>query len=79
MTKYFSLIMLACGVALAVLIGQHMSTDALAVVLGVIVGIAASVPFSLLLVALLSRRSASYAPATLARRHVTADGRAPEE
>lgn len=50
--------MLAFGVTLAVIIGQRMSTDAMAVVIGVAVGVAASVPTSLLLVALLRRERA---------------------
>ncbi len=48
--------MLGFGVVLAVIIGQRMSTDAMAVVIGVAVGVAASVPTSLLLVALLRRQ-----------------------
>lgn len=47
--------MLGFGVALALIIGQRMSTDAMAVVLGVAVGVAASVPTSILLLALLRR------------------------
>jgi hypothetical protein len=43
------------GVALALIIGQRMSTDAMAVVVGVAVGVTASVPTSLLLVAMLRR------------------------
>ena len=50
--------MLAFGVTLAAIIGQRMSTDAMAVVIGVAVGVAASVPTSLLLVALLRRERA---------------------
>jgi hypothetical protein len=53
-------LLLGFGVALAFIIGQRMSTDAMAVVIGVAVGVAASVPTSLLLVALLRReRTAS--------------------
>jgi hypothetical protein len=40
---------------MAIVIGQRMSTDAMAVVIGVAVGVAASVPTSLLLVALLRK------------------------
>ncbi len=40
----------AGAVTLAVLIGQRMSTDAMAVVIGVVVGVAASIPTSLLVV-----------------------------
>jgi hypothetical protein len=42
---------LAAGVALAVLVGERMSTDAMAVALGVVFGVAASIPTSLLIVA----------------------------
>ncbi len=56
--------MLGFGVALALMIGQRMSTDAMAVVLGVAVGVAASVPTSILLLALLRRtqREAGWRP-----------------
>ncbi|PKO21842.1 MAG: hypothetical protein CVU38_12690 [Chloroflexi bacterium HGW-Chloroflexi-1] len=52
--------MLAFGVTLALIVGQRMSTDAMAVVIGVAVGVAASVPTSLLLVALLRRERRDY-------------------
>lgn len=52
--------LLAFGVTLAVIIGQRMSTDAMAVVIGVAVGVAASVPTSLLLVALLRRERTTW-------------------
>lgn len=58
MKKLIGLVLLAFGVTLAVIIGQRMSTDAMAVVIGVAVGVAASVPTSLLLVALLRRERA---------------------
>ena len=48
-------VMLGFGVTLALVIGQRMTTDAMAVVLGVAVGVAASVPTSILLVALVRR------------------------
>lgn len=60
MSKGLPLLMLGFGVALAVIIGQKMSTDAMSVVIGVAVGVAASVPTSLLLVALLRREHRSY-------------------
>jgi hypothetical protein len=41
--------------ALAVIIGQRMSTDAMAVVVGVIFGVAASIPTSLLVVVVTRR------------------------
>jgi hypothetical protein len=52
--------MLGFGVTIALVIGQRMSTDAMAVVIGVAVGVAASVPTSLLLVALLRRERGAY-------------------
>jgi hypothetical protein len=48
-------LMLGFGMAMALIIGRRMSTDAMAVVIGVAVGVASSVPTSLLLVALLRR------------------------
>jgi hypothetical protein len=54
------LILLGFGIALAVVIGQRMSTDAMAVVIGVAVGVAASVPTSLLLIALLRKERQSF-------------------
>jgi hypothetical protein len=60
MKTLLPLLLLGFGVALAVIIGQRMSTDAMAVVIGVAVGVAASVPTSLLLVALLRRERRSY-------------------
>ena len=41
----------AGGMTLAVVVGQRMSTDAMAVVIGVVFGVAASIPTSLLVVA----------------------------
>ena len=58
MKKVIVPLMLAFGVTLAAIVGQRMSTDAMAVVIGVAVGVAASVPTSLLLVALLRRERA---------------------
>jgi hypothetical protein len=55
MKKAIVPLLLVFAVTLAAIIGQRMSTDAMAVVVGVAVGVAASVPTSLLLVALLRR------------------------
>ena len=55
MKKLVVPLMLGFGVVLALIIGRRMSTDAMAVVIGVAVGVASSVPTSLLLVALLRR------------------------
>ena len=60
MKRLIPLMLLGGAVALAIVIGQRMSTDAMAVVIGVAVGVAASVPTSLLLVALLRKERASY-------------------
>ncbi len=60
MKRLIPLILLGFGVALAIVIGQRMSTDAMAVVIGVAVGIAASVPTSLLLIALLRKERQSF-------------------
>jgi hypothetical protein len=59
MRKLLALALLAFCVVLAIIVGQRMSTDAMAVVIGVVVGVGASVPTSLLLVALLRRERAS--------------------
>lgn len=53
-------LLLGFGVALAAIVGWRMSTDAMAVVIGVAVGVAASIPTSLLLVALLRRERGAY-------------------
>ncbi len=60
MKKLIPLLLLGFFVALAIVIGQRMSTDAMAVVIGVAVGIAASVPTSLLLVALLRKERQAF-------------------
>ncbi len=60
MKRWIIPLMLGFGVTMAVLIGKRMSTDAMAVVVGVAVGVAASVPTSLLLVALLRRERQSW-------------------
>lgn len=60
MRRMIPLVLLGFGVALAIVIGQRMSTDAMAVVIGVAVGVAASVPTSLLLIALLRKERQSF-------------------
>jgi hypothetical protein len=55
MKKLMVPLVLGFGMVLALVIGQRMSTDAMAVVIGVAVGVASSVPTSLLLMALLRR------------------------
>jgi hypothetical protein len=51
MKKLLALTTIAGGVTLALMIGQRMSTEAMAVVIGVVFGVAASIPTSLLIVA----------------------------
>ncbi len=65
MKRLFAISFLVFVVALAVVIGQRMSTDAMAVVIGVIVGVAASIPASLLII-VASRRVHSH-PGTTPR------------
>jgi hypothetical protein len=60
MTRWVVPLMLGFGIAMAVIIGQRMSTDAMAVVLGVAVGVGASVPTSVLIVALLRREKRTW-------------------
>lgn len=61
MRRIVGLTVLAAAVALAVVIGQRMSTDAMAVAVGVVFGVAASIPTSLLVVAATrGRRDESY-------------------
>ena len=60
MKHVFPFVLLGFAVALAIVIGQRMSTDAMAVVIGVAVGVAASVPTSLLLIALLRKERQSF-------------------
>ena len=60
MTRWVVPLMLGFGMVMAVIIGQRMSTDAMAVVLGVAVGVGASVPTSVLIVALLRREKRTW-------------------
>lgn len=66
MGKLIPLLVVGFGAVLAIIVGQRMSTDAMAVVIGVAVGVAASVPTSLLLVALLRRERRGYRDETSA-------------
>lgn len=50
MRTIFGLMVIAGGVALAVVIGQRLSSDAMAVMLGVVFGVAAAIPTSLLVI-----------------------------
>ncbi len=62
MKAAIGILMIGLGIGLAVIIGQRMSTDAMAVVIGVAVGVAASIPTSLLMVALLRRQRQAFTP-----------------
>ena len=57
MGRVFAIGAAAFGIALAVLIGTRLSEDALGVVLGVVLGAMATIPFCLMLVWALVRRS----------------------
>ena len=58
MSRVLAITIVAAGVALAVVVGQRMSSDAMAVVIGVVFGVAASIPTSLLVVAATRRAAA---------------------
>ena len=53
-------------IVLAIVVGKRMSADAMAVVVGVVCGIGASIPTSLLMLFLLSRRQEAEPPAPVA-------------
>ena len=56
MKKVATIALIAFAVTLAVIIGQRMSTDAMAVVIGVGCGVLASIPTSLLILAVSGRQ-----------------------
>ncbi len=56
MKKVVAVAFIAFIVTLAVIIGRRMSTDAMAVVIGVGCGVLASIPTSLLILAVMNRR-----------------------
>jgi hypothetical protein len=58
MKKAVTIALIAFAVTLAVIIGQRMSTDAMAVVIGVGCGVLASIPTSLLILAVSGRQGA---------------------
>jgi hypothetical protein len=64
-------LMLGFGVTLALVIGSRLTADDMAVVLGVAVGVAASVPISILLVALVRRAQRAALPTAPSDPHVT--------
>ena len=56
MKKVVAIAIIAFTITLAVIIGKRMSTDAMAVVIGVGCGVVASIPTSLLMLAVTNRR-----------------------
>jgi len=56
-------------IALAVVVGKQMSAEAMAVVVGVVCGVAAGIPTSLLLLVAFSRRDRLDEPDRLQRQH----------
>lgn len=55
MRRGIVLVVLAFAVTLAVVVGNRMSTEAMAVVVGVVCGVAAGIPMSLLIMLILNR------------------------
>lgn len=62
MNKWIPLTLLVFVGVLAVVIGQRMSTESMAVVIGVVFGVAASIPTSLLIASLMRRTLPTSAP-----------------
>lgn len=62
MSKVIGIAVIVGAVVLAMVVGQRMSTDAMAVVVGVVFGVAASIPTSLLVVAATRSRRDEGAP-----------------
>lgn len=56
MRKGIIAVLAAFGVTLAIVVGNRMSAEAMAVVVGVVCGVAAAIPMSLLLLFVLTRR-----------------------
>ncbi len=77
MRLIIGLAIVAGGVTLAVVIGQRMSTDAMAVVIGVVFGVAASIPTSLLIVAATRGRRDESRYSSAAARSMGPDPRPP--
>ena len=77
MRRLLALSIIAAGVTLAIVIGQRMSTDAMAVVVGVVFGVAASIPTSLLIVAATRGRRDESRYSSTATRSIGPDPRLP--
>lgn len=63
---------LAFAVTLAIIVGRQMTTEAMAVVIGVVCGVIAGIPTSVLLLVALSRRDATRAREEAAARQAPA-------
>jgi hypothetical protein len=70
MKRAVTLVGLAFAVGLAVVVGNRMSSDAMAVVVGVVCGVLASVPTSLLVIWAMGRRGQGMAVESQARNGV---------
>ena len=69
LTQLVALLALAFMVTLGVVIGTRMSSDAIAVLVGVIAGVAASIPCALLLMAVTRRREPEHVEEREPSRH----------
>ncbi len=63
MKSFLSILVVLFCVTLAVVIGNRMSTEAMAVVVGVVCGVVASIPVSILLILVTGRLQSGGAPA----------------
>jgi hypothetical protein len=70
MKRAITLVGIAFAVGLAVVVGNRMSSDAIALVVGVVCGVLASVPTSLLVIWAMGRRGQSMAVESQARNGV---------
>jgi len=64
---------LVFAVTLAIIVGKQMTTEAMAVVIGVVCGVAAGIPTSVLMLVALSRRDSLRAREEVAARHAPAN------
>jgi len=68
-------VLLAFAITLAVIVGWRMSAEAMAVVIGVIAGVAASIPTSLIVIWFIARTKLSSAPPPIRREPENAEPR----
>lgn len=62
MIRLFALTLLVFAGVMAIVIGERMSTESMAVVIGVVFGVAASIPTSLLIASLMRRATSAATP-----------------